>query len=241
MKQRLDHELVARGLVSTRSQAESYIKLGNVEVNGRVINKAGHLVVGADGIKLLAVKQYVSRAALKLASVAQLLKLNFKDRIVLDVGSSTGGFTQYALDHGAKKVIAVEIGTDQLHTALRSDPRIMLHEKTDIRNFRTDESVDIVLADVSFVSLRDILPAISRLSSQETDIIVMVKPQFEATVSRVKHKGVIKNDRMRRDILNSFEQWAKGRFVIMDKADSAVAGAKGNQERFYLLKKTAAQ
>lgn len=232
---RLDQALVARGIVRSRSQAESYIKLGSVTVNGVVVTKPGFLTSDNAAIALTASEQYVSRAALKLASVAQIFHLDFTGKTVLDVGSSTGGFTDYALRHGAHKVIAIEVGTDQLHASLRGDPRIELHEKTDIRDFSTTESVDLVVADVSFISLRDILPAISRLVSPKTAIVAMVKPQFEAAASNVKHKGVVKNDHMRRDILKDFEQWAQQHFVIATKADSAVAGAKGNQERFYLL------
>ena len=119
-------------LVSTRSQAESYIKLGKVKVEGRAVTKPGTMVLEGADIKLAAVEQYVSRAALKLESVVTLLHLTFKDKIVLDVGSSTGGFTDYALRHGARKVIAVELGTDQLHASLRGNPQIELHEQTDI-------------------------------------------------------------------------------------------------------------
>lgn len=235
MKQRLDQYLAAQGLVASRSQAESYVRLGQVTVNGKVASKAGVMVSDADSIKLTATDQYVSRAALKLASVSELFKLNFKAKTVLDVGSSTGGFTQYVLKQGAAKVIAVEVGTDQLHPSLRDEPRIELHEKTDIRNFRTDQQIDLVVADVSFISLREILPSVSRLCGPQTQLAIMVKPQFEAAASSLKHKGVIKNDKMRRDILRDFEQWAVQRFVILNKADSQVSGFKGNVERFYLL------
>jgi 23S rRNA (cytidine1920-2'-O)/16S rRNA (cytidine1409-2'-O)-methyltransferase len=237
VKRRLDQELVQRGLVSTRSQAESYIRLGYVQVNGSKVTKAGAMVGDEHKIVLTATEQYVSRAALKLASVAEALKLDFRGKTVLDVGSSTGGFTEFALRHGAKKVIAVEVGTDQLHPTLRGNPQIELHEQTDIRNFITNEKIDVVVGDVSFISLREILPSVSKLSSTATQIAIMVKPQFEARQSSLKHKGVIKNDKMRRDILKDFETWAQTRFIILDKADSQVAGSKGNQERFYLLKK----
>lgn len=236
-KTRLDQMLVSLGLVSTRSQAESYIKLGEVKVSGSVVTKPGFPVAAEDRIELTADRQYVSRAALKLASVTDSLKLDFQGKTVLDVGSSTGGFTDYALHHGARKVIAVEVGTDQLHPSLRDNPKIELHEQMDIRNFRTVQTIDIVVADVSFISLRDILPSVARLCSNQTQIVAMVKPQFEAGTSSFKHKGVIKNDKMRRDILKDFEAWAGQHFLIIDKADSAVAGAKGNQERFYLLRK----
>jgi 23S rRNA (cytidine1920-2'-O)/16S rRNA (cytidine1409-2'-O)-methyltransferase len=235
MKQRLDQALAATGLVNSRSQAESFIRLGKVTVNGRVVTKAGTLVSETDDIKLTATEQYVSRAGLKLASVAELFKLDFRGKVVLDVGSSTGGFTDYALRHGAAKVLAVDVGTDQLHPTLLGDARIELHEKTDIRGFRTKEHIDIVVADVSFISLREILPSVVKLCGPKTQLAIMVKPQFEAGKSNLKHKGVIKNDKMRRDILKDFEDWARRYFVTIDKADSDVAGGKGNRERFYLL------
>lgn len=236
-KQRLDVIMAKRGLVASRSQAESYVRLGQVKVNGRVASKAGQMVSDTDKIQLTAEEQYVSRAALKLKSAAEIFKLDFKRKTVLDVGSSTGGFTQYALQHGAAKVIAVDVGTGQLHPSLRSDERIELHEKTDIRDFNSSEPIGMVVGDVSFISLREILPHVATLVGDKTDIVAMVKPQFEAGQSSLKHKGVIKNDKMRRDILKDFETWALKYFKIIDKADSGVAGSKGNVERFYLLRK----
>ena len=236
-KQRLDQALVAAGLVASRSQAESWIKLGQVFVDGRAVTKPGTAVRPDSKLELKASEQYVSRAGLKLASVAARLGLDFKDVVVLDVGSSTGGFTDYALQHGARKAIDVEVGTNQLHPSLRDDPRIELHEQTDIRDIHVlADQPDIVVIDVSFVSLRDILPSVAKLSGPRTRIVAMVKPQFEAAASNLKHKGVIKNDRMRRDILKDFETWAMRSFVLVDKADSSVAGANGNLERFYLLR-----
>lgn len=290
-KQRLDQALVARGLVATRSQAESWVRLGKVRVNGHAATKPGQMVQPDDVLVLKATEQYVSRAGLKLASVAQILHLDFRDAVVLDVGSSTGGFTDYALQHGARKVIAVDVGTSQLHPSLHGHPKIELHEQTDIRDLSLDlreptssaadsteaqpegESFEtsklkssptarersaallvggstkrtttprlsgiptIIVIDVSFISLREILPAVANLSGPNTKIAAMVKPQFEAVAANLKHKGVIKNDRMRRDILKDFETWARQYFVIQDKADSEVAGSKGNLERFYLLQK----
>ncbi len=234
---RLDAELVKRGLVPTRSQAESWIKLGKVTVNGRAATKGGQIVRSEDVVKLSASEQYVSRAGLKLASVAQLLNIDFRDTVVLDVGSSTGGFTDYALRRGARKVFAVDVGTEQMHPSLRDDKRIELHEKTDIRDFTPSEPVGIVVMDVSFISLREILPHIAKISSPSTQVVAMLKPQFEAGRAQI-NKGIIKNDSVRRQILKDFEQWSKQYFVIIDKRDSEVHGSKGNQERFYLLKKT---
>jgi 23S rRNA (cytidine1920-2'-O)/16S rRNA (cytidine1409-2'-O)-methyltransferase len=235
-KLRLDVVLTQKGLVATRSQAESYIKLGQVKINGQIATKPGQMVSDTDKIELTAKEQYVSRAALKLASVAAKLQLDFKDKVVLDVGSSTGGFTEFALKHGAAKVIAVELGSNQLHPSLRANKQVELHEKTDIRQFKTDQKIDLVLADVSFISLRQILPSVAKLAGPPALIVAMVKPQFEAEQDAVKHKGVIKNDKLRRQILKNFEQWARQQFVVLDKADSEIAGSKGNLERFYLLK-----
>ncbi len=236
-KIRLDQALVLQKLVPSRSQAESWIRLGKVTVDGKVVTKPGFFVLESATIALTATEQYVSRAGLKLASVAKLLGVDFKGAVVLDVGSSTGGFTDYALRHGARKVYAVDVGTDQLHPSLHGNDRIELHEKTDIRDFAMPyEKPDIVVMDVSFISLREILPHIAHeLSGKNTQIVAMLKPQFEAGKHQV-NKGVIKNDAVRRQILKDFEIWAKQYFVIQDKRDSDVAGAKGNQERFYLLR-----
>jgi 23S rRNA (cytidine1920-2'-O)/16S rRNA (cytidine1409-2'-O)-methyltransferase len=236
MKQRLDQLVYKRGLVTSRSQAETWIKLGKVTVNGEAVTKPGYFADDTANITLQTDNQYVSRAGLKLASVAGVLHLQFKGITMLDVGSSTGGFTDYALQHGAHKVIAVDVGTDQLHPSLQGNERIELHEQTDIRSMKQLSSLpDLVVIDVSFISLRDVLPHIATLCGPQTKIVAMVKPQFEATAAHLKHKGVIKNDRMRRDVLKAFEDWSRQYFVVGNKADSEVAGTKGNVERFYLL------
>lgn len=237
MKLRLDHALTRRGLVPTRSQAESWIRLGKVLVDGKVVTKPGSFVDDTANLELTATEQYVSRAGLKLASIADVFCLNFRNKMVLDVGSSTGGFTDYALRHGAKGVIAVDVGTDQLHPSLRGDKRIDLHEKTDIRTFIPDVTPDIVVIDVSFVSLRQILPHIADITDAHTEVVAMVKPQFEASRSQIGPSGVIRNDRVRREILHEFELWVRAYFVITQKSDSDVRGARGNHERFYLLRR----
>ncbi len=182
-------------------------------------------------------QNYVSRGGLKLASVADKFGINFKNMTVLDVGSSTGGFSDFALEHGAKKIIAVDLGVMQLHELLRKHPNVEIHEKTDIRSMTAlSEDPDIIVMDLSFVSLRDILPAIIDIIPVEAMVCVLVKPQFEAK-SLEKHKGIIKNDQIRRKILKDFEQWVQKYFLILNKADSLIHGSKGNIERFYLLKK----
>lgn len=259
MKHRLDHLLVARQMVSTRSQAESYIRLGQVKVNGVVTKKPGYFVAEDTKIEFGAKEQYVSRAALKLASVAATLQLDFKGKTVLDVGSSTGGFTDYALQHGAKKVVAVDVGTNQLHQKLREDDRVEVNEKTDIRDFRLEiidytktkraevskpiihnqkSIIDLAVIDVSFISMTQVLPSVANLVKKDGQIVAMLKPQFEAGRQQL-NKGVVKNSAQRRDILKNFELWCReNNFVIIEKSDSAVSGEKGNVERFYLLKKS---
>lgn len=236
MKQRLDKLMLARGLVGSRSEAENWIRLGRVRVGGRAAVKPGLFVDESAPIELAALERYVSRAGLKLAGAAKAFNLDFHNKTVLDIGSSTGGFTDFALQHGAKKVYAVDVGTEQLHPSLRGNKRIELYEKTDIRDFVPNQSVDIVVCDVSFISLREILPHVAKnIMQPETILVAMVKPQFEAGKHQV-NKGVIKNDKVRRQILADFENWAKQYFVVLDKKDSDVAGAKGNVERFYKLR-----
>lgn len=236
--QRLDKEMAARGLTLSRSQSENLINLGHVQVNGQTVLKPAKIVARTDKIKIRHEVQYVSRAALKLKSASENFGLIFRDQTVLDVGSSTGGFTDYALRRGAAKVVAVDVGTNQLHPTLRGDARIELYEQTDIRDYVKTDTLhyDKILIDVSFISLRDILPALLAVADKQTEIIAMCKPQFEAGDNK-KHDGVIKNKTMRREVLKSFEQWlAKNGFRISNKADSEVSGKKGNVERFYLLK-----
>ena len=235
-KQRLDIAVARLGVVQSRSQAESYIRLGQVTINGRVVTKPGFLVPPGARLQLQAHEQYVSRAGLKLASVAQVFGLQFDGAVVLAIRSSTGGFTDYALQHGARRVYAVDVGTDQLHPTLRGDARISLHEKTDIRDFIPPELPTIIVGDVSFISLRQILPHVAQHAmGPRTTLVAMVKPQFEAGPGQTT-RGVVKNNAMRRRILADFEAWARQYFVIIAKRDSQVAGAKGNVERFYKLR-----
>ena len=195
----------------------------------------------------------VSRAGEKLAGAAQAFSYDFRGKTVLDIGSSTGGFTEVALKMGAEKVYAVEKGTRQMKAPLRFDPRIALYEKTDIfdtmvsgKDFLVDGDTkqgtkkslfDTIVADVSFVSLTKVLAyAKIYLACCETDFLVMLKPQFEATEKQL-NKGVVKNEKIRRAIVGNFEKWLKIHgFLIVKKRDNTLAGKNGNLERFYWLK-----
>ncbi len=186
----------------------------------------------------------VGRAELKLAEAAEAFSYDFRGKTVLDIGSSTGGFTEYALRRGAEKVIAVEKGTRQMKAPLRYDPRIELLEKTDIfevgRGCKVEliNEIDTVLADVSFVSLIKVLAHVRKcIAGRGTDLLVMLKPQFEARPDQLV-RGVVKNERMRREITQNFERWlARNGFVIVKKRDNETVGkVGGNRERFYWLK-----
>ena len=180
----------------------------------------------------------VGRAEYKLEGALRAFRVDLRGKTVLDIGSSTGGFTEMALRAGAAKVIAVEKGTNQMKAPLRFDERVELHEKTDIFEFAGAQP-DVILADVSFISLRDVLAyAKEAFATKQTDFLVMLKPQFEARPNQLVN-GVIKNNKMRRDIIADFEMWLKKNgFVVLGKRDNELAGRFGNVERFYYLKLT---
>ncbi len=200
----------------------------------------------------------VSRAELKLLEATEAFRYDFREKTVLDIGSSTGGFTELALRKGAKRVIAIEKGTKQMKASLRFDPRVDLYEKTDFFDVvGVDETgkivikqgenagqpvkamqVQTVVADVSFVSLRPILQHTQQIVGQGADYLVMLKPQFEARSEQL-NRGVVKNERMRRKIARDFEQWlAKHGFVVVKKRDNEIVGkVGGNRERFYWLRR----
>ncbi len=199
----------------------------------------------------------VGRAELKLAGAVKVFGYDFRGKVVLDIGSSTGGFTEMALRQGAEKVVAVEIGTKQMKAPLRFDPRVDLYEKTDFFDvmgvnkvgklaIRQGEDVgelvhrvqvQTVVADVSFVSLEKILAHAKDVVAKKADFLVMLKPQFEARSEQL-NRGVVKNERIRREIIKRFEQWlARNGFVVVKKRDNDVVGKVGkNQERFYWLR-----
>ena len=183
-----------------------------------------------------AANNFVSRAEGKLEGAVRAFHYDFRNKTVLDIGSSTGGFTELALKLGAKKVVAVEKGTRQMKAPLRFDPRVELHEKTDFFDFANDATFDTILADVSFVSLKKILLAAKKLATGKTDFLVMLKPQFEARPEQL-FKGIVKNEKIRREIVKDFENWLKmNSFVVINKRDNEVLGKNGNKERFYYLK-----
>lgn len=236
-KARLDQVLVDQGLAPSRTKAAALVMAGVVRVGDRRLDKPGQIV---DTTAVLTVTQtplYVSRGGDKLASVAGELALDFKNLLVLDVGSSTGGFTDYALAHGAREVVAVDVGTAQLDWRLREHPRVQLHERTDIRDLPPlDPPVDLALVDVSFVSVVKIIDAVIRQVKIGGRVIVMVKPQFEAGKAVAdRYHGVISDEAVRQEILATTHVQLSRVGQILAEADSKVLGPKGNHERFMVL------
>jgi 23S rRNA (cytidine1920-2'-O)/16S rRNA (cytidine1409-2'-O)-methyltransferase len=237
MKQRLDLLLVERGLADTRTKAQALIMAGQVSTDGRILDKPGQSVDAEIPLHLKDQARFVSRAGEKLASVVEALSLDFQGKTVLDVGSSTGGFTDLALQQGATKVYCVDVGTAQLAYRLRQDSRVVIMEQTDIREAKLPAPADLAVIDVSFISLTKILEAVARLVQPAGPIVAMAKPQFEAGKALAdKYGGVIPVGEEREIVLEGLREWLRDRFTIIDEADSGLAGAKGNLERFFLLR-----
>ncbi len=178
----------------------------------------------------------VNRGYLKIEGAVSAFNFDFRNKTVLDIGSSTGGFTELALNRGASKVIAVEKGSHQMKAPLRFDPRIELHEKQDIFEFELSNEINVVVADVSFLSLVTVLKYLKdNLKNRDADMLMMLKPQFEARDDQLV-KGIVKNEKIRRDIIKNFEQWLKNNgFIVLSKRDNDMHGRHGNIERFYHL------
>lgn len=237
MKQRLDVLLVERGIAPTRTQAQALIMSGQVSAGGKRLDKPGLSV--DTGIELHVKNQpkYVSRAGDKLASVAEHFALDFRGKVILDVGSSTGGFTDYALQHGAERVYCVDVGTGQLAYKLRQDERVVVMEQTDIREAKLPEPADMAVMDVSFISLMKVLEATAALVKPGGLIAAMAKPQFEAgKLLADKYHGVIPMGEERDEVLQALREWMAEQYEIVAEMDSTVAGAEGNVERFFLLR-----
>lgn len=237
MKKRLDLVLVGRSLAKDQDSAARLVMAGLVSSNDKVIDKPGMLVDDEIKIDIKSRSAYVSKGGDKLESVAGRLKLNFKGKVVLDAGASTGGFSDYALQNGASKVYAVDVGRGQIHQKLKLDPRLIVMERTDIRETESlPEMVDVALVDVSFVSLVSILTHVKRLVRPSGLIVALLKPQFEASKEVAdRFKGVISDEGVRQEIISNFESQINDEFEVLGTADSKVFGAKGNRERFYLL------
>ena len=235
MKSRLDLLLVARGLAPTREKAQALILAGLVEVDGRAGAKAGD-AVAEDAVIAVAgpPHPYVSRGGVKLAAALDHFAIDPSGLVCLDVGASTGGFTDCLLQRGAARVYAVDVGHGQLDAKLRSDPRVVVREKVNARALSATEipePVGLAVADVSFISLRLILPAVVPLVERGGTVVVLVKPQFEAGRAEVPRGGVVRSEATRRRVVAEIEESGRGLgLAVLGALPSPIRGARGNEE-----------
>ncbi len=235
---RLDQYLVESAKVETRNKAQNMIKEALVSVDGIIILKASHKIdPEINTIKVQEHKEYVSRGALKLDAFLDELSLNIEGANALDIGSSTGGFTQVLLERKVLHVSCVDVGSDQLHHSLRSDERVSVYENQDIRTFTSDEKFDLITSDVAFISLMHILDAVDTLAKDK--IILLFKPQFEVgrEVKRDKN-GVVRDEKAIQKAMIHFEDacMIKGWKLIL-KSESKITGKEGNLEYCYYYQK----
>jgi 23S rRNA (cytidine1920-2'-O)/16S rRNA (cytidine1409-2'-O)-methyltransferase len=239
-KKRLDVLLFEKGFVETRTKAQVFIIEGSVFVNNQVQYKPSTLVNEEDKIEVKNINPYVSRGGLKLESALDILNIDVKDYICLDIGASTGGFTDCMLQRGALKVYAVDVGSRQLHYKLRNDKRVTNIENVNFRYFDYSllkDKIDFATIDVSFISLDKILPIAYKSISDKGFVLAMIKPQFELEPSEIK-KGIVRDEKLRQKAIDKIKNFALNLdFKIISEADSGLKGLKGNLEHFVLLQK----
>jgi 23S rRNA (cytidine1920-2'-O)/16S rRNA (cytidine1409-2'-O)-methyltransferase len=238
VKTRLDLLLVARGLASTREKAQAMILSGRVEVEGKRIEKAGTVVDSSAAVQVLGPPHpYVSRGGVKLASALDAFGISPEGLVCLDVGASTGGFTDCLLQRGARRVYAIDVGFGQLDAKLRVDPRVVLHERVNARRLSREEVPEpaaLAAMDLSFISVRLVLPSVAALLAPGATLVVLVKPQFEAGRREVPKGGVVRSAAIQRRVVQEIERFGAGLGLTPFGAiPSPIRGARGNQE--YLL------
>lgn len=242
-RRRLDQELVRRGLVETREAAQDAISAGVVTVAGASADKASRMVAPDEAVLLLGPpRPYVSRGGEKLAAALDTFGLEVEGKRCVDVGASTGGFTDCLLQRGAGHVYAVDVGYGQLHAKLREDPRVELHERLNCRNLTIEHVggrvVDVCTVDVSFISLRLATPPLHSIMAHGGDWVFLVKPQFEATRAQVGKGGIVSDPSVWKAVLERLYGWTSAQNVyVLDVVPSPIRGAKGNVEFLAHLRK----
>jgi len=229
---RLDQALVAQGLVPSRQRAQAMVRAGLVRVAGAVADRPDQMVDAGVSIDLDRVKTYVSRGGEKLAAALDSFGLDPAGRVCLDVGASTGGFTDLLLQRGAAGVIAVDVGYGQLAWSLRQDPRVTVLERVNIRHLdRLPVPADLAVIDVSFISLRLVLPRVRDLLSPPGDVVALVKPQFEVGKGAVGKGGIVRDPEQHRQVVRELRKFAEDAgYVVVAELPSPILGAKGNRE-----------
>lgn len=241
-KQRLDKLLVERGLVPSRQRAQALLMAGQVLVDGKPADKAGTLIKADADIQVRGVDMpYVSRGGFKLAAGLDAFALDVLGRVAIDVGASTGGFTDCLLQRGAARVYAVDVGYGQLAWSLRQDERVVNLERTNIRTLdptRLPEKASLAVIDASFISLEKVLPATLPLLSEKAEVVALIKPQFEVGRGQVGKGGVVRDSAQHTAVVEKITQFAQNLGCqVLGVVDSPVLGPKGNREFLIHLRK----
>ena len=235
---RLDQYIVELGLADSRNMAQELIKEGSVELNEEICNKPAKEIKKGARVFVAKKRQWVSRGGKKLFDALKSFEINVAGKSALDVGSSTGGFTQVLLQEGAEKIVAVDVGTNQLHQSLRKVPRISILEQTDIRDVssKLEDFFDLVVVDVAFISIEKVIKDIEVTAKKGGHIVVLYKPQFEAGKKNIAKNGLVKKEtevqKMLDDFLNTLDQSS---LYFVQSKNSYIKGKKGNQEIFVHL------
>ena len=240
-KQRLDQILFNRNLAESKTKAQAMIMAGQVFVEGKIINKSGFNINSNATIEIKNLgPKWVSRGANKLLTALEKNKIIVKNKICIDLGSSTGGFTDVLIQRGAQKVYAIDVGTNQLHEKLKKNNKVISLEKTNARYLKKDqfiELIDIMVCDVSFISLKKVIEPNLHLLKDESVIIALIKPQFESKKNETK-KGVVKDFIIHQRICNEISEWFEniGRSKVLSINESPLKGPKGNTEFLITVK-----
>jgi 23S rRNA (cytidine1920-2'-O)/16S rRNA (cytidine1409-2'-O)-methyltransferase len=244
MKERLDKYLVTNNFIGSRNKSKELIKSGNVKVNDKIVTKCSYTVKNKDKIEIVddASLKYVSRAGLKLEGAIDAFGIDFKDKNVMDIGSSTGGFTDCALKHGAKRVVAIDVGTDLMDDCLRNNNNVDLHEQLNFKDAPSElfEDIDIIVSDVSFISLKHIIDRIE-LEDKDYELVFLIKPQFECGKEIAKkYKGIIKDKQVHKEVILDICDYFKSKdYNILDLDVSKIHGKSGNIEYLGHFKRNA--
>ena len=244
MKKRLDLILVEREIFETREKAKREIMAGNVLVNEKVETKAGTMFKDTEDL-IIRVKdrlKYVSRGGLKLEKAIEVWNLDFKDKLVLDIGASTGGFTDCALQNGAKRVYANDVGTNQLDWKLRNDERVVSLEEKHIKDLEIEDlennKVDFIVIDVSFISLTKVIGYFDRFLKENSQVVMLIKPQFEVGKEKIGRNGIVENEEYHNEAIKKIINFIKDLgYELLGVEDSPIKGTKGNKEFLMLIKK----
>ena len=242
MEERLDKVIMSRNLVSSRVRAEEIIKKHGVMVNGKLFNKPGKKVPTDATIELLSEEiPYVSRGALKLKHAIEQFSVSINGKIALDIGASTGGFSQILIENGANKIFAVDVGSGQLHPSIEENKAVVNLEKTHVRELTSkliSDTCQILVIDVSFISLEKIFPFVHSFMEKEADALVLVKPQFEVGKENIGKGGIVKNKKLYDEVLEKIKGVAMvNNFQYLKHIESPILGGDGNREFLMHLKK----